>query len=131
MIASLQGCAPASMVTEQLMQVSLAYSKCILCFEGSKAFELGVVAGVEDIIVLGCRTGVAVSILTTTSAAETAVSAHLLYLSHNILGRWRMQETLLALVCYNPPKPEGLLATYAVKLPASILSKLICTTFSY
>lgn len=53
--------------------VGLAYSSCILCFEGSKAFEPAILACIEEVALLGKRSGVGLSILTTTSPEETEV----------------------------------------------------------
>ena len=60
-------------VGAQMALVSLAYSRCILCFEGSKAFEPAILACIEEAAVLGKRCGVGLSILTTTSPEETEV----------------------------------------------------------
>jgi hypothetical protein len=53
--------------------VGLAYSTCILCFEGSKAFEPALLAYIEEVALLGKRSGVGLSVLTTTSPEETEV----------------------------------------------------------
>lgn len=57
----------------QLATMGLAYSRCILCFEGSKAFELAILACIDVVAVLGKESGLRQSIITTCSPAETEV----------------------------------------------------------
>ncbi len=57
----------------QLALVGMAYSKCILCFEGSKVFEPAILACIDEVAVLGKRCGVGLSILITSSPEETEV----------------------------------------------------------
>lgn len=57
----------------QLALVGMAYSKCILCFEGNKAFEPAILACIDEVSVLGKRCGVGLSILITLSPEETEV----------------------------------------------------------
>ncbi|BDA43161.1 probable protein SHORTAGE IN CHIASMATA 1 at N-terminal half [Coccomyxa sp. Obi] len=61
-------------VGAQLALVGMAYSKCILCFEGSKAFEPAILACIDEVAVLGKRCGVGLSILTTSTPEETEIA---------------------------------------------------------
>ena len=76
-----QGSDAASLLREklrvQLIQVAAAYSTCLLCLEGSAAFELSVMSSVDELIALACGCGVALSIITAGSPAKLEVSESL------------------------------------------------------
>ena len=57
----------------QLVLVGMAYSKCILFFEGSKAFGPAIRACIDEVTVLGKRCGLGLSIVITSSPEETEV----------------------------------------------------------
>ncbi|CAL8468858.1 g8399 [Coccomyxa elongata] len=61
-------------VGAQLALLGMAYSKCILCFEGSKVFEPAILACIDEVAVLGKRCGVGLSILITASPEETEIA---------------------------------------------------------
>ena len=76
----MQGSDAASLLREklrtQLVQVAAAYSTCLLCLEGSPAFELSVMSSVDELIALARRCDLALSIITATSPAELEVIIH-------------------------------------------------------
>lgn len=76
-----QGSDAASLLREklrvQLVQVAATYSTCLLCLEGSAAFELSVMSRIDELIALACRCGVALSIITARSPAELEVRRYL------------------------------------------------------
>lgn len=69
-------------VGPQLGALGMAYSRCVLCFEGSAAFELALLSCVEELVALGRRAGIALALLTSTSEAQTQVE--LLFLGSNL-----------------------------------------------
>ena len=75
---SAQGSDAASLLRErlraQLVQVGAAYSTCLLCLEGSPAFELSVMSSVDELIALTRRCGLALSIITAKSPVELEVT---------------------------------------------------------
>ena len=82
----LQGSNTTSMLKEklraQLVHLAAAYSRCVLCIEGSPAFELSVISAVEDIITLGRRCDVALCVLTACSPAALEVQSTTLPTKH-------------------------------------------------
>ena len=77
-----QGAAPLAAllgerVANQLGGLSLAYSRCVLCFEGSAAFELALLSCMEELVALGRRASIALALLTSTSEAQTQVGSSL------------------------------------------------------
>lgn len=73
----LQGSDAVSMLKEklraQLVRVAGAYSRCVLCLEGSAAFELSAMSHADEILALGRRCDLALSIVTVTSSATLEV----------------------------------------------------------
>ena len=76
----LQGSNTTSMLKEklraQLVHVAAAYSCCVLCIEGSPAFELSVMSAVDEIIALGRRCDLELCVLTACSPATLEVQCH-------------------------------------------------------
>ena len=56
------------------MHVAAAYKRCLLFLEGSAAFELSVMSSVDELIALGRRCDLALSIITATSSTALEVS---------------------------------------------------------
>ena len=77
-------------VGPQLGALGMAYSRCVLCFEGSAAFELALLSCVEELVALGRRAGVALALLTSTSKAQTEVS----YLTFKAV--WAVHECIIS-----------------------------------
>ena len=74
----LQGSDAVSLLKErlraQLVHVAAAYKRCLLFLEGSAAFELSVISSVDELIALGRRCDLALSIITATSPTALEVS---------------------------------------------------------
>ena len=74
----MQGSDATSLLKEklraQLVQVAAAYSTCLLCLEGSPAFELSVMSSVDELIALARRCDLALSIITATSPGVLEVT---------------------------------------------------------
>ena len=60
----------------QLVHVAAAYSRCVLCIEGSPAFELSVMSAVDVVIALGRRSDLELCVLTACSPAALEVQCH-------------------------------------------------------
>ena len=73
----LQGSNTTSMLKEklraQLVHVAAAYSRCVLCIEGSPVFELSVMSAVDELIALGRRCNLELCVITACSPAALEV----------------------------------------------------------
>jgi hypothetical protein len=56
-----------------LSRLAQAYRKCVLLFEGSRAFEVAIMSCVEAVILLGRQTDLDITILTSSGPADTEV----------------------------------------------------------
>jgi hypothetical protein len=80
----LQGSDAPSLLKErlrlQLVRVAAAYKHCLLFLEGSAAFELTVMSCVDELIALGRRCHLALSIITAISPTALEVTSLTQYL---------------------------------------------------
>ncbi|KAK9915085.1 hypothetical protein WJX75_004552 [Coccomyxa subellipsoidea] len=120
-------------VGAQMAAVGLAYSTCILCFEGSKAFEPALLAYIEEVALLGKRSGVGLSVLTTTSPEETEAAVKTAVRTGCVRGSTSLAEQLTeapsprAAFLESFPSLNPFTAARLAALPCS-MQQLLCSS---